>query len=327
MRKWIPLVLSIIGVFATPITFIVRFLSYKGPGSEFIWLVFLSPAAVRLLPYVLILLLPLLIPVFNTLYSDKKLPKFATILQLVFFLDWLVLNLLVVFAPLSLYSLEWQPYIFASFWAAIILLLAHVAHSLSQAVTRKRQGTRFFTKSSLIVGAIFGLIVIVGLGTYEVIDYHYRSRFNAVKQVVDSIETKSIKPIGGKAWEDPRYPYARAMGDGLMGMADCNATVSCPHITNTWLVPIEPGKEYEFIKSLATTNGFDSAIDKTKTNCDLGIVGETGNTCEAQGTAGTLYIAIHVERIEKENMPQSLSDVSPRIWRNVMVELTRTWGN
>ena len=218
--------------------------------------------------------------------------------------------------------------------AAYLPVIAYVIHAIITAIKNKRAGQKL-SRSAIIILTIF-IVLSLGIGgTITAIDAHYRARYNAVKNEVEKIEAKSITPHGGKEWDYNKYSgSAQDRGNGIGGLKYC-ATNSCPNVAKSWFVSIEPGKEYEFIKDLANQNGFKGAVDQNKSTCEFSVPGVSSSDCTAAGENGTLYIVLRLEPKDEtlRDYPEmglklpKLDDASPRVWRQLNIDLTRTWGN
>jgi hypothetical protein len=339
MRKWLSLIASIVAFLILPVLFLFPILSYSGPGSEFFWVILSAPSGLQFLPDVLFAFLPLLIPLFNTLHPGKKLPRPAVVLQSLFFASWLGLSLAMPIG--SWLRPEWIGlYIYGAKIAAAILMLAYTAYTITRAVQLRRQGQKP-SKAAVVTMSILVITIVGGGSIYFSIDNYYQGRYNAVKSNLQSIEARSILPAGGKPWENPQYiGYKRDRGNGLGNLQYC-ATNSCPNVARSWLIPIEPGKEYEFIKNIALQNGFDAAIDKSRASCEFDVVGVSSSTCVAEGANrdNKLYMVLRLEKLDMEslrttyafnpNLPKmpDMPDLSPKVWLDLEINLTRTWGN
>lgn len=334
MRKWIAYTLSLVALISMPLTFFLTVFSSKLAVGYF-FVIFTATSGLHYIPTVILGLAPLLIPIFGTLYPDKKLPKIPTILVIAFVSIWLALSSILPLSNMGIISFQDAgPYGYYASWVAYALALVYVAHAIFTAVKHKKAGHKVPKRAIITLSTIAAIALVVG-GTIFTIDMHYRNRYNAVNDELNKIAANSITPQGGQSWDNPQYEHSDR-GNGIGGLQYC-ATNSCPYIHKSWLLPLEDGKEYEFIKNLATQNGFKDATDKNLLTCDFGIIGETGNTCIAHGTSGTLYMTLELTELENLQelygypgstikIPQ-LKDVSPKKWRELNISLTRTWGN
>jgi hypothetical protein len=336
MRKWISLVASLAVFLLLPTLFLFPILSYSGPGSEFFWIILFAPSGLQFLPDVLFAFLPLFIPLFNTLHPGKSLPRAAVVLQSLFLVSWIALSAAM---PVGNWLRpEWLGlYVYIIKITATVLILAYMIYTIARAIRLRQKGQKL-SKAAIVTMSILGVIIIGGGSTYFGIDNYYRGRYNAVENQLKAIESKSILPAGGKKWENPKYiGYELDRGNGIGNLRYC-ATNSCPNLARSWLVPIEPGKEYEFIKNLAMQSGFGSAVDKSKTVCQFDVPGVSSSTCVAEGSSGTLYMTLRLEQLDMESLRTTyayspnlhkpdLPNVSPKVWLDLDINLTRTWGN
>lgn len=334
MRKWIAYTLSLVALISMPLTFLLTVFSSKIAVGYF-FVIFLAPSGLHYIPTVVLGCAPLLIPLFGTLYPGKKLTKIPTILVIAFASIWIALSLIMPLSNMGIISFQDAgPYGFYASQIAYALAVAYVAHAIFTAIKNKKAGHKIPKPAIIALSTSAAIILLVG-GTIFTIDTHYRNRYNAVNDELNKIAANNITPLGAQAWDNPQYEHSDR-GNGISGLQYCS-TNSCPYIQKSWLIPLEAGKEYEFIKNLTTQNGFKDAIDKNQLTCDFGIVGEKGNTCIAQGTSGTLYMTLELTELENLQelygypgstikIPQ-LKDVSPKKWRELNISLTRTWGN
>lgn len=334
MRKWIAYALSLIALISMPLTFFLTVFSSKLAAGYF-FLIFTATSGLHYIPTIILGCAPLLIPIFGTLYPEKKLSKIPTIIVIAFAIIWIAISSILPLANIGVISFQdASPYGYYASHVAYSLIVAYVAHAIFTALKNKKAGHKIPKRAIIVLSTVAATALVIG-GTIFAIDTHYRNRYNAVNNELNQISANSITPLGGHSWDNPQYEDSDR-GNGIAGLQYC-ATNSCPYVHRSWLVPLEDGKEYEFIKNLTKQNGFNDAIDKNLLTCDFGIVGETGNTCIAQGTSGTLYMTLELTALENlqemygdpgstVKIPQ-LKDMSPKKWRILNISLTRTWGN
>lgn len=105
-------------------------------------------------------------------------------------------------------------------------------------------------KSKLL--ALGAVLLVLGLPLLSV-DLFYKYRFNIAFNEVEAIRSRVIEPTGGVEWLGGTYsPHLK--GNGISSLV-CIDT-SCPSVSRTWFVQVEPGKEPELAANIRQAVGF-----------------------------------------------------------------------
>lgn len=155
----------------------------------------------------------------------------------------------------------------------------------------------------ITIGVIFA--VFIGLYIYE--ELHWHSRFNVVQDEVEKIRKDVIEPAGGIA------DGSDARGSTPWEFWKC-MDVACPNVSQAWNVPIESGKEADFIKMVFAKEGYP-VESPPPSYCKSW---QPGDSCDASSRKGNLYMSVSIGPVSQ--VPAK--DVSPFVWRSVGISLS-----
>ncbi len=150
------------------------------------------------------------------------------------------------------------------------------------------------------------------IGIFLAFDLPARQRFAVVNDEVERVRAEVMEPVGAVERIEGDRPDIR--GNGVFGSLRCYLA-SCPIINRQWFVPIQPGKEEKFMKSILQTGDYqiesEAVLDCTKL--------DVGNVCSTTGRKGNLSMSARIYALGDVKAPTH--DVSPKQWRLVGLEV------
>lgn len=162
--------------------------------------------------------------------------------------------------------------------------------------------------------AIVFLSVLVGLSVFLWKDLSLRSSFSAMYGELNSLNKNVMTPAGAV-----QQPGQEQRGDGLLDtIINCGPDVTCPTVGAGWYVPVESGKEQEFAKAMLEQQGYRVGAGGLNA-CSL----EQTSDCGVTGRKDNYDIGVSVRKVGSQTSTAPSSNVSPKIWRDVSVRITR----
>lgn len=156
-------------------------------------------------------------------------------------------------------------------------------------------------------------VITVALGAFLVKDIPSRMNYSATVNELEKIKKDVMEPAGAV-----QQPGEEKRGNGLLDdIFNCGTDVACPTVGGVWFVPLEQGKEAEFVEALTQRDGYTT--DTTALNGCARL--NEGGGCSGIGKKGDFDIGVSLEATTTAR-PAPSSDVSPKVWRIVSLRIT-----
>ncbi|HWZ66005.1 MAG TPA: hypothetical protein VNX65_04445 [Patescibacteria group bacterium] len=162
---------------------------------------------------------------------------------------------------------------------------------------------------------VLAIALLISGGIYLVkIDHSARKDFAVVMSQMEKIRQDSMVPMGAI-----EIAGGHSDGNGLLQqMNECGLDRACPNVTRVWHVAVEPGKEWDAIRTVTEKEGLDLDSQSGLTDSRCGLV--SPNDCVVYGRKAKGNMAMLVG-IDTDKQPPA-QNVSPKIWRRVSVNIT-----
>jgi hypothetical protein len=171
---------------------------------------------------------------------------------------------------------------------------------------------KHLNRKNLIITLLF-VVVIAGLGVFLSKDLPLRERYTATVNELEEVANETLSPAGAV-----RQPNEEKRGNGLLdSIFNCGVDVRCPTALVRWHIPIESGKEVEFLEAILQNQGY-TVTSRGVNGCSR--LSE-GGSCSVTGKKGELTMGINLNDTNS-NSPAPSNDVSPKVWRVVSLRIT-----
>lgn len=198
----------------------------------------------------------------------------------------------------------------------------------NQVTPSKQKPTKSQMKAA-IIGIVLSILFIAGIvwgafafynaflrdSTYDTPEA--KQRFTTLNNEVEKMQNEVLKPTGAVK---QRADEVRGSGD--RDTAPCGIDVHCPTIGQIWAVPMEPGKEEQFLTSTLQKMGYETSLN-TLQDCKAL---ENTNRCGVIATKGGLNFSMQVGPMGvSDKVPEN--DPAPKVWRSVKIRYDYYWEN
>lgn len=161
----------------------------------------------------------------------------------------------------------------------------------------------------LPIGLTIGLLAVV-LSTPFMNDTRSKQETADLSGAMASFEQKVMSPAGAQSIS------SEISGEGLSGQLACESSYECSAVTKSWVVPVESGKEWNFIWDAIQKEGYRHPDPVFP--CRANISG--GGECLTWGLKSGSEVFIKIKVPKAEQVPTQ--SVSPKEWRLVEVKIT-----
>jgi hypothetical protein len=178
----------------------------------------------------------------------------------------------------------------------------------------KASSPRLISRKGWVLIVLTILLVVI-LGAFLTKDIPMRIRYSATINELEKIKKDVMGPAGAiqRAGEEKR-------GNGLLDtIFNCGIDVACPTVGAGWYVPIEPGKEAEFATSILQRQEYQITIENYHYCTSL----SEGRSCGVSGNKDNFDIGVNIQATGPQAPTPPTTDVSPKIWRDVSIRITR----
>jgi hypothetical protein len=312
------------------ITFLVILIAR---GNIFLLIVFVSPAHfLTFVPWIVVFLLPLMVVKINKLFPGERLSRLDTFFELLYISLWAALCLDIV-ATFFVFAIDQAmgdlhidiiaKIMFAPQTMLVILgstlVLAVIIIFRALWVAKKADNTSFNTFTRKLIARkrvkrwliTYAALLVVFLACFVGFDMHYRSDFTRHVDPLHKAVNVIIKPAGGVINNE------QSRGDGVVARSSC-FLLTCPALDQSWVVPIEPGQELNFMQRFLTSVAATEEPQWGSPRCSA----EGGGylVCNGYGLisdGGHINISIQEADAFHNQIPNK--DIAPKIWRFVRV--------
>jgi hypothetical protein len=171
----------------------------------------------------------------------------------------------------------------------------------------KRLFSSTLATTLLVILAIAALIVVYSYFSDQYDRAMYRQVYGAVEQIRHDI----MDPAGALEIHANGFPDVR--GNGTLEIYKCLPDVKCPIVDRKWFVPVLPGQEEQFVRTIMQREGYRITLKNLSECTSL----EVGRSCDLDGNNGNLSISTGLTVADPAKAPAR--DVSPKVWRVVGV--------
>lgn len=161
---------------------------------------------------------------------------------------------------------------------------------------------------------VAGFLICISL-VFLAFDIPARLKFSSTKAEIERFDS-AIASFPHSAQNDPIV----GRGNGILESIDCMPDVQCPDVTHTWIVPIAPNKEQDFIDAIMNQTGYSSFLEKEH-RCIFNSGGDHG-FCSKSFRNNTFDIGIRIEEADNFHHHIPKANISPSNWRSVTVNVT-----
>jgi len=162
------------------------------------------------------------------------------------------------------------------------------------------------------------IVLLVLSGIFLALDFPPRLKYSGLKNELVRIDS-IVQSSGGSVSN-----ALAGRGDGLWQMILCGPDVHCPYVRQGWVVPIEPGKEEEYIDSILDGAGYAPLPWMGESPC---IFKETGHSdfCMKDRLRNSFKVYLTLEHADNYHHKIPTTDISPKQWRYMNMEVN-SWS-
>lgn len=140
-----------------------------------------------------------------------------------------------------------------------------------------------------------------------------KQHFATLNAEVERLQREVMDPAGAA-----QNGVGEVRGSSSNDTAPCTIDVHCPTIGREWFVPMESGKEDQFLTAALQTLGYQATAQDL-----LGC--KTNTSCGVTGTKDQFVLSANLSALRSTDKPPA-KNISPKVWRSVTVRIDYYWG-